>query len=126
MNVAAQMTRRVICASPTDLLRDARDLLMRSGLRCLPVVEAGQLVGLLFARDCPERIPDDATVRACMVEPTARVTPATPIERAAATMIEHHVHGLPVVDDAGRLVGVITVTDLLATLVKSPPITLWG
>lgn len=41
------------------------------------------------------------------------VRPDTTIEHAARLMIEHQISGLPVVDDAGRLVGVVTERDLL-------------
>lgn len=56
---------------------------------------------------------------------TARIHPGASIERAARLMLEHDVRGLPVVTDDDTLVGVLTVSDLLRTIVRSPPIVLW-
>jgi CBS domain-containing protein len=42
-----------------------------------------------------------------------KVSPATPIKEAAQLMFRHRVSGLPVVDDAGRLAGIITEADFL-------------
>ena len=43
------------------------------------------------------------------------VAPDAPVNDAALTIADAHVSGLPVVDRAGRLVGVISTTDLLAS-----------
>ena len=84
------------------------------------------LVGLLLASN-PE-LPDapaDATVRAYMQAPPASIRPDARIEQAAVLMLEHDVRGLPVTDDTGQLLGVLTVSDLLDAIVKAPPVVLW-
>lgn len=124
MQVREQMTHHPVTVTADDTLTEARARLATNGLKCLPVVEDGRLVGLVFARDLPAG--DGGLVKDLMVEPTARVHPGTPIERAAALMLEHGIHGLPVVDRDDHLEGVLTVGDLLATIVKAPPIKLWG
>ena len=48
-----------------------------------------------------------------MTRRVVTVTPDTPILAAARLMLDNHVSGLPVVDPSGRVVGVITETDLL-------------
>ena len=48
-----------------------------------------------------------------MTKDVITVTPQTTIEEAAKIMLEIHVSGLPVMDDAGRLVGIVSESDFL-------------
>lgn len=126
MKVRTQMSVEVVTVSPDAAVGEARRHLQESRLRCLPVTQEGRLVGLVLGADpafCGA--PDDAPVRSIMRPPNARIHPGAPIERAALLMLEHDVRGLPVVTSDDTLVGVLTVSDLLRTIVKSPPIVLW-
>lgn len=49
-----------------------------------------------------------------MTSPAVTVTAATPAREAARTMYRHRIHRLPVVDPTGRLIGIVTRSDLLA------------
>jgi CBS domain-containing protein len=53
------------------------------------------------------------TIDNVMTRDVITVGPATPIHKAAQLMVEHGVSGLPVVDDDGRLVGIISEGDLI-------------
>ena len=56
------------------------------------------------------------------------VTPATPLRDAVRLMLAHRISGLPVVDDSGRLVGIVTEADLLLKEAKphpQPPVLEW-
>lgn len=53
------------------------------------------------------------TIEEAMTRDVITVGPTTPIHRAAQLMLEHGVSGLPVVDDDGRLVGIISEGDLI-------------
>ena len=55
-----------------------------------------------------------------MTRPVVTVSPETTIVEAANTMLQRHVSGLPVVDAAGKLVGIISEGDSFAA-VKSVP-----
>lgn len=48
------------------------------------------------------------------------VTPSTPVTEAARILLEKRVNGLPVVDEAGRLVGIICQSDLVAQQKRFP------
>lgn len=48
-----------------------------------------------------------------MTKDVITVTPHTAIEEAAKIMLETHISGLPVMDDAGRLVGIVSESDFL-------------
>jgi len=52
-------------------------------------------------------------VRDVMTTDPIRVTPETRLREAARLMVHHRVSGLPVVDDAGRLVGILSEGDFL-------------
>jgi CBS domain-containing protein len=51
--------------------------------------------------------------REIMTAPVVTVTPRTALKDAVGVLLHHRVSGLPVVDDAGRLVGIVTEADLL-------------
>lgn len=126
VKVRDQMTRDVVTVPPQMPLGEARQLLAESHLRCLPVVEEGRLVGLLLQSD--PRLASaraDLPVQDVMAPATASIGPKVRIEQAARLMLEHDIRGLPVVDQEGTLLGVLTTTDLLAAMVKAPPVSIW-
>lgn len=53
------------------------------------------------------------TAKTIMSAPVVTVTPRTPVRAAVRTMLDRHISGLPVLDDEGRLVGIVTEADLL-------------
>jgi acetoin utilization protein AcuB len=131
MLVGRRMHTTLITVTPDATLAQARDLLHRHRIRHLPVVEGDRLLGILTDRDIrqvsPSSVaglsPDQATaflaqIRAgeAMVRQVRTVSPFTTIEEAARLMIEHKIGCLPVLE-AGRLVGILTETDILGVLV---------
>lgn len=60
------------------------------------------------------------TVNEIMTTDVISVAPYTLIEAALATMLKYKISGLPVIDDDGRLVGVISEFDMLILLSESP------
>ncbi|MFP4444975.1 MAG: CBS domain-containing protein [Desulfosudaceae bacterium] len=60
------------------------------------------------------------TVKDIMTTEVITVTPDTEITRAAKILIEKGINGLPVVDDAGRLVGILCQSDLITQQKKMP------
>jgi CBS domain-containing protein len=54
-----------------------------------------------------------STVGELMTPDPVRVQSNAPLARAAHLLDQHHVHGLPVVDESGALVGVVSQTDML-------------
>jgi CBS domain-containing protein/RNA polymerase-binding transcription factor DksA len=113
----------------------ALDLMIEHGIRHLPVVEgSGRVCGVLSFDDLRAALPVPVSLRAPLsVEERRQLTdfavgevmtygPATirydhPLEEAAQQMIEGRFGCLPVVDEQGRLDGIITETDLLHALV---------
>ena len=62
------------------------------------------------------RAAESIQVSRVMSQPVHSVHPATPLSEAAHLMVGQRISGLPVADDAGRLVGIITEADFLRAL----------
>jgi acetoin utilization protein AcuB len=126
------MTCNPQTASPDEPLRAALNRMREHKCRRLPVVQAHKLVGIISDRDLRratnspfvmqerwynERLLDQIPVRAAMTANPVTITPQTPLVEAARTMRDRKFGGLPVVQD-GRLVGIVTDTDLLNYLIR--------
>jgi acetoin utilization protein AcuB len=124
------MSRPAILVEPSTLLLDAALALRASAIRHLPVVENGQLVGLLTDRDiqrcAPSRlipITEDGynqvfagtTVARVMTRDPLSVAPDLPLPAAIALMQQSRYGCLPVVE-RGAVVGILTRSDLVDTL----------
>jgi len=132
MLVRERMSVDPIVLSPDDTLRETKRLMEEHGLRRFPVVEGGRLVGIGTDRDVRradissavvherryvDYILDRIQVRGIMTPDPVTVSPQTPLEEAARLILENKIGGLPVVD-GGKLVGIITETDLIKTLME--------
>ena len=114
MIVGNRMTKEPTTAEPDELLIRASHKMQTGGFRRLPVVSEGKLVGILTDRDLREHQGhlEHTKINGVMTEKPVTVTPATTLEDAAQIMLERQFGGLPVVAD-GRLVGIITASDIL-------------
>lgn len=125
------MTPDPITIDPTTTLPEANRLMKECGIRRLPVVEHGRLVGIVTLGDIREASPSTATslsiyelnyllsrltVGELMTRDPISITPETSIEAAARLMLEHKIGSLPVVDGT-RVVGIITESDIFRLLV---------
>lgn len=132
MFVKEWMTPDPMVVSSKTPVMEAMQILREHGFRRLPVVDAGKLVGIVTDRDLKEATPSKATtlsvyelnyllskltIKDVMQTKVHTVGPDDAIEDAALIMEEHKVSGLPVVE-GGRVVGVLTITDMLATFVE--------
>ncbi len=112
--VASWMTAQPVTTSPASTLAQVTEKMREGGFRCMPVVEAGRLVGLITERDvrnCLGEL-DNVEVRHIMTAEVITVTPATSVQEAARLLLECKIGGLPVTED-GCLVGIITVEDVI-------------
>jgi acetoin utilization protein AcuB len=122
------MTPNPVTVSPETPVLDALKLLGDHGFRRLPVVEAGKLIGMTTSKDLKDAMPSKATtlsiwelnyllskltVAEMMARPVVTASEHEDMEDAALRMQEHRVGGLPVLNDAGRLTGIVTVSDVL-------------
>ena len=114
MRLANLMTAQPITIGPSDKLSKAKSIMEAGGFRRVPVVDDGWLVGILTERDLHKHsgFLESTRVNATMRTALVTVTPHNTVEDAARLMLKHKIGGLPVVVD-GKLVGIVTTTDLL-------------
>ena len=114
------MTHNPVVASPEDKLATIEAKMQEGDFRAVPVVRDGAVIGIITDRDLRKFIGKlDATqVKDAMTEHVITVTKEMPINEAARLLRERKIGGLPVVD-ADKLVGMITVSDLLQALTET-------
>jgi acetoin utilization protein AcuB len=117
MIVAELMTPKPVTVAPNDTLEAAHERMEAGRFRQVPVVDGEKLVGILTDRDIRQHIGQLAHTRvdAVMSAHPFSVRPSTPVEKAAHLLIANKIGSLPVVED-GKLVGIITASDMLRAL----------
>lgn len=103
--------------------------LMRSyGIRRLPVIRAGtrKVIGILSLGEAQLAMPKDTHlaevtedipyVRDVMTDYVYTIGPDEPVARAAQLMVNHRISCLPVLDEKGDLIGIVTESDLFKYL----------
>ncbi|GAB6058212.1 CBS and ACT domain-containing protein [Desulfonatronum parangueonense] len=133
MLISDWMTRDVISVEHDISMMKVSKIMKEKRIRRLPVVDAGaKLLGIVTDRDIKEASPSKATtldihelyyllseikVKDIMTTKPFTVSPNDTIERAALVMMEKRVGGLPVVDEQGKVVGIITESDIFKVLI---------
>jgi acetoin utilization protein AcuB len=119
MRVQDVMTEDVKTIAPTSAAEDAWELMRRHQFHHVVVTRGSQVVGILSDRDAAGRrgapIRRGHTVEELMTKPVITVEPATTVRKAANLMRGRSI-GCVVVTDRGRVVGIVTVADLLELL----------
>ena len=138
MIVAKRMKRNPVFVDEGDSMKKAMDLLKEHEIRHLPVLKDGErLVGILSERDIKQASPSPATaleireiyylldkvkVKQIMTRRPYTVSSSSPIEEAALIIREKKIGCLPVVDD-GKLVGILTETDIIDAFIAGMGVT---
>ncbi len=119
MLISRLMTYKPTTVSSQDNLQTAATLMERGGFRRVPVVNGDALVGIISDRDVRRHVGylQSTKITAAMTPDPKTVTPKMSVEDAARLMISHKIGGLPVVED-GKLVGILTTTDVLKAFLK--------
>jgi CBS domain-containing protein len=120
MLVKDLMTRNVVTCQPQDSLATAASIMWTHDCGCVPVVdEDRQVLGMVTDRDiCMAtwlngRPVHDLSVTQPMSKSVWTCRDTDPLETAERIMREKEVRRLPVVDARGRLVGILSVNDIL-------------
>ncbi len=128
MHVSALMTRDVVTIGLDDTLADVREIFDTHNFHHLLVLDGGKVVGVVSDRDLlkhlspfvgklSERTQDaftlQRTVHQVMSHTVVTVMATDTMETCSQLMLTRGVSCLPVVDDRGRCVGIVTWRDLL-------------
>jgi CBS domain-containing protein len=128
MEASEIMQRDVAVITPEALLRDASEIMRSQDVRHLPVVEAGQVVGIISDRDLrcylsemfnaeSEMTPSTArktiTVRQAMQTKPVMVEPESDLREVIDCLLEFKIGAVIVTDTDGHLRGVISYEDVI-------------
>jgi acetoin utilization protein AcuB len=126
------MNKNVVTVDVEDTMLDATKILKERGIRHLPVLKNGKLVGIVTDRDLKKASPSDATtleahellyllanirVGEIMTKNPITVPYNHTVEEAAEILLEKKISGLPVVDSDGNVIGTITQADIFKVLI---------
>jgi acetoin utilization protein AcuB len=133
LSVGRWMTRNVITVNQADPVSLAFELLLTNDIRHLPVLSRGKLAGIITDRDLHEAlIPSDPThthrsmyhtvknikAKNIMTPNPISIEADAPIDRAAQIFLDRKIDCLPVKNEKGRLVGILTSTDILKAFLE--------
>lgn len=121
------MTRDPVCCSPNDTVKKAAELMKAEDVGPLPVVEAGKLVGIVTDRDLVLNVlargldAANTKVSEAMTRDPISCKEQEALEDALEKMSTYQIRRLPVVDDQGRILGIIAQADI-ATRIQDPEV----
>jgi len=137
MFVTRRMRRDVVTVAPSSTLKEARRLMREHNVRQLPVTgKENELLGVLSDRDIREAmlpvgiLPGasetkreemlaNTPVEKVMTRKVVTATIDDSLEDAIVLLHDFRVNSLPVVDDKGRVAGIITRTDILQAFIEA-------
>lgn len=126
MKVVDVMTKDPLTVTPTETIGQADELMNTNKIRQLPVVQGRDLVGIVTDRDIRSFLSGsllegveareealNTKVREIMTTEPMSVSSDDDLQEAVELMIDEKIGGIPVVDDAEGLVGIVTYVDVL-------------
>jgi acetoin utilization protein AcuB len=126
MKVVDVMTRNPLVMTPTETIGQADEVMAENRIRQLPVVEGGAMLGIITDRDIRSFLaqsslvePEDRAkalktkVRDIMTAEPLTLAPDDELQEAVELLIDEKIGGIPVVDKAEGLVGIVTYVDVL-------------
>jgi acetoin utilization protein AcuB len=130
------MQPQVISVRSDDDVARAWRVLVDHQIHQAPVLDASlSLVGIVSERNLLTTLNVDAgqvrdvlqkRVHDVMTTPVVAATPVTDIRRIARVMLDRDVDGVPIVNEAGALLGFISRSDILRAVVTDPPLSVWS
>lgn len=128
------MSSTVISVTPDTPITQAHQVMKKNNIRRLPVIENDNLEGMVTIGDVREASPSGATslsiwelnylwsqikVANIMTKDVLTVRANEPIINAARLMYDNKVSGLPVLNEVGKVIGMITESDVFRMIIKA-------
>lgn len=119
-SIREAMTPDPATVEPSTAAQEAARTMKTEDVGSLPVVEDGTLVGMITDRDLAIRVlaegaNADTPVGEISSRDVVTIDPQQSLEEAARLMAEHQIRRLPVVEEDGRLVGILAQADVAQT-----------
>jgi acetoin utilization protein AcuB len=131
MRVVDVMTKDPLTVTPNETIGQADELMYTNNIRQLPVVQGEELLGIVTDRDIRSFLsgsllesPEireksfNAKVSEIMTTEPITLSPDDDLQEAVELMINEKIGGIPVVDEAEGLVGIVTYVDALCCLLN--------
>ena len=116
------MTERVITTTAAATVSEVAKLLTRNAISGVPVVGPGEVaglktnvIGMITEADILGK-PADAPVESLMTRTVITVKPQTPVSEIVNYLAARNIKRVPVVNDAGHLVGIVSRADVIAAM----------
>ena len=118
IKINERMSTHIVSVEPERPVRELAKIMRDEHVGCIPVTADNQLLGMITDRDiacrsvAEERDPDETLARDIMTTPAYTCHTGELLVDAAQVMEDQQVRRLPVVDDDGKIVGLLTADDL--------------
>lgn len=132
MTIVSQLLRAkgydVWTVSPDTSIYDALKLMSDMNIGAVVVLDQGEVAGIFSERDYARKVillgraSKETPVSMVMTPEVYYVRPDTTIEKCMALMTDKHIRHLPVLDDAGELTGIISIGDVVKTMLSEKDI----
>ena len=121
------MAKEMKSVSPDTVLPEAHQVMVTNNIRRLPVVDGDKLMGIVTLSDIQQASPSDATsqsvwemnyllakltIKEIMTSPVMTIGEDDLVNKAAKMMLTNKFGGIPVVNSVGKLVGMVTESDI--------------
>ena len=126
IKVVDVMTKNPLVITPAETVGQADELMAENGIRQLPVVDNGALLGIITDRDIRSFLAPSSLlatderakalktkVRDVMSTAPLTLSPDDDLREAVELLIEEKIGGVPVVDETEGVVGIVTNVDIL-------------
>jgi len=117
--ILADKSGPLVTVSPDDPVFYALQVLSDANVGALLVLDKEQLVGIFSERDYARKVilfgkaSKDTPVRAIMTDKVLYVTPDRTVDECMAIMTDKHIRHLPVLDDEGKVLGIVSIGDVV-------------
>lgn len=121
----SEKTRPLAVVAPADTVYHALSIMAAADVGALLVMEGERLVGIFSERDYARKIilqgksSRETLISEIMSDKVAYVTPDTALDQCMALMTEKHFRHLPVINDDGSVVGMISIGDLVKETISA-------
>ena len=117
------MSKDVLVLGQDASVKDALDLIVENRIGCVIITDGDDIVGIVTERDILAKVVDenisllDTKISKIMSKNVKAISPSEKVEKASEIITENKIKRLPVVKN-DKLVGIVTLTDIVASGVK--------